>query len=802
MPKRLINFILIIFFVFCSAEAFAAQTLIRAIYTDNGNQDGSYLSTPKNDEIYLPNKANPANYRIHSNYSKNTDACASCHATHTAVGNSLLQWYDNYQTCMACHDGTVTTTYNVETGVIPNSMQSTSGGAFGNGNEDSLSFHNVTGGVLIGSAPGNKSGLGNRNNKSMGCESCHSPHGLGGNARLLNPDPNGVQSVQSVYYINYPLQEIGVTYINTNTVDKVIYAAYPKDANGDFITTGEPLYMLNGYPYKVDISINGEVNNENYTINNSAGYTKVYIYVSYINGGAVQASFTPSLRVRMNISNFLGVGGPEKEVYRDGLTTFCSACHGDYMDMSVGGEVYRHPVDKSIYSDTSNLTINPKLSIDTNSDLWKNIFQHKLESNGSITCLTCHYAHGTSSDFWVKNAGYTPELAKETEGSSALKTLPNGDLCNVCHNTQGYNVGTTHSEQPYATNADKFTQSFGISSYVGNNFTSCDGSGSGTNVVKCHTPIVNDWSTTLHRNSLEKKSATNDPIINGAKLDFSTENGAGISINDVVYVIGSKWTQRYVYLKNNKLAVAQNEYNPSNGWQVKPSEDDFIIKCAGCHVTGLNTNTGTWTDNGIACEACHGSAGNHVIVPNSDNITNPRYLSASDQTDICAQCHTLGFNKSDSTYPYPIGYMPNAKMLRDSVTRSSYVLNNFFTAFSPADLSSQGNFYSENILSSTQDSVYAGQEFNDFVQSKHYKSNIISCTTCHSSHVANYKGQMLKTTFEQTCYPCHGTSFDINAVMPKRAAITDNPADNLRVHTFDKQHSTGDPVNGAVKLIH
>ena len=76
-----------------ATSAMAAQVL----------QGGSYLSTAKTFtadgvtnypyEIYLPNETNPASYRIHSNYAKNTDACASCHATHTAVGDSLLQWY-------------------------------------------------------------------------------------------------------------------------------------------------------------------------------------------------------------------------------------------------------------------------------------------------------------------------------------------------------------------------------------------------------------------------------------------------------------------------------------------------------------------------------------------------------------------------------------------------------------------------------------------------------------------------------------------------------------------------------------
>ncbi len=163
-------------------------------------------------EIYLPNEQRPDKYRIHSNYSKNTDACASCHATHTAVGKSLLQWYTVYDTCMACHDGTVTTTYNVEDGKIRNSDQPAFGGMFGTGQEEFVSNHNVTGALEIAAAPGGSSVANdiyivgqNQEEKyqktqwasEFGCESCHSPHGQGGNARILNADPNFVKTAEA-----------------------------------------------------------------------------------------------------------------------------------------------------------------------------------------------------------------------------------------------------------------------------------------------------------------------------------------------------------------------------------------------------------------------------------------------------------------------------------------------------------------------------------------------------------------------------------------------------------------------------
>ena len=59
------------------------------------------------------------NQKIHSSYSKTSDACASCHTVHNSVDSSqgaLLQWEDPQTACWACHDGTVASTYDVVTG--------------------------------------------------------------------------------------------------------------------------------------------------------------------------------------------------------------------------------------------------------------------------------------------------------------------------------------------------------------------------------------------------------------------------------------------------------------------------------------------------------------------------------------------------------------------------------------------------------------------------------------------------------------------------------------------------------------
>ena len=53
--------------------------------------------------------------------------------------------------------------------------------------------------------------------------------------------------------------------------------------------------------------------------------------------------------------------------------------------------------------------------------------------------------------------------------------------------------------------------------------------------------------------------------------------------------------------------------------------------CTQCHVTGFNPDTGTWREDGVACEACHNPIpANH---PEQD-------MPVNKSTDLCRTCHT------------------------------------------------------------------------------------------------------------------------------------------------------------------
>jgi len=135
--------------------------------------------------------------RTHGEYQNNTNSCASCHQTHTGASDNLLFKSGVYETCTACHDGTLGF-YNVFTG--------STAGTFGGSHDGNASIHLATGLMEVKAAPGGNmqvatngtsgtDGLGEHTwTGEFTCSSCHAPHGSY-SSRLLHYNPNGIASV-------------------------------------------------------------------------------------------------------------------------------------------------------------------------------------------------------------------------------------------------------------------------------------------------------------------------------------------------------------------------------------------------------------------------------------------------------------------------------------------------------------------------------------------------------------------------------------------------------------------------------
>ena len=759
-------------------------------------------------EIYLPNEIDPGNYRTHSNYSKNTDACASCHATHTAVGSSLLQWFNAFDACMACHDGTVTTTYNVEEGFIgPSSVgRSTYGGMFGLGREDSLSNHNVTGGLAIAAAPGgsttaNAVKVGSHNEtqwvNEFGCESCHTPHGQGGNARILNPDPNFAQTAAA-----------SATGYNTSTKDG---SAYVVAAPAEKAVASGYYYFINGYPYSISVynlDDNSKLTaNTQYSLDSSAGYTKITL-IGLDPTAGIRVYGTPAMTVTMDIDNYLT--STEAVKHLSGMNNFCGACHTDYNTQTAANysagkfsgsgekltgtysEAYRHQVGFTTSAAAGLVT-----------------------EGGKMECLTCHVAHGTSKDYWQRTlvdaaikgpdgtTWATGDLA-EIAGSSALKRMPNMGTCEACHKkevgNQGYAVNSgTNSDQTSATSDYSNYNSVSYFAYSGdwsykptgtyrqfNALLNPDGTGffkdekyvGSAACSTCHKEYYEGWESRGHSKSFESvndiswyadqftrfngQSFTRQDHIEsgssagqlGASYTYSfTDNKLTYTVGSSTYQFGVNdinyiWMDHYVLQTVDaskgiykRVAVVDEEADGITAPKLKP----YLGRSTGTPTTPSNvswyanaTGTGNPADG---CLSCHSPKSVNENVGGNTSLAGVAQ-GTPDQTIGCEACHGPASRHVKS---------PSSANIFNPKTRLDFGQRVNF-----CESCHSGN---HEVIQNAPVSIVSTNTLS-FRDSSHFISGLAGCTDCHNVHnlIKDKDGnhQSLKAPSEQQlCASCH-----------------------------------------------
>lgn len=286
--------------------------------------------------------------------------------------------------------------------------------------------------------------------------------------------------------------------------------------------------------------------------------------------------------------------------------------------------------------------------------------------------------------------------------------------------------------------------------------------------AKCHSTQYKGWQETLHTRMVQDAKKPGVLVGDFTKSGQPFEIAQGLSKNDIVYTLGSKWKQRYIVKKDGAYRILPKEWIVATGewkdynvntWATKAWEDT----CITCHATGYNPASKTFVDNGTSCEACHGPGGNHVKTLKKADIINPARLSAKQQVDVCGSCHYRGENLADPKREDNLGFRPGdelAKFVKWTTSKPGEDTKDFW----PDGTSKRHH-----------------QQYQDFIQSKHYASGV-TCTTCHTPH-GLVGGKQLVADFDSLCAKCHGDKkFDIDKVMPKTAkSATPN---DIRSHLF------------------
>lgn len=391
----------------------------------NANQTG------KNEDVndgssYSDVIKNVGGQRTHGEYANDTNSCASCHQTHTASGRALLFKNGIYNTCTACHDGTLGF-YNVFT--------PSNAGTFG-GNPDkavgNASVHMATGVMTVSAAPGGNRTSTDANTwgKAFDCSSCHAPHGSYSD-RLLSYNPNGVANTPATDASGNPtggrlIQNATVAF-DSATGKYTAVGADGKAVAGPWIygyTYGKPKL------YYTQIRVKDASGNFTYKYSASQSWNDV-LNVNYRGGyftdpngvltgkslSDIQMDVAPAVIVKM-VENQIGTSPSGIKYYsvtgyQSGVNSFCAACHTDYNSNSAQSETgtfskaFRHKITQGLKAGM-------------------------IGEGTNMVCLTCHYAHGTDASI-QKDAQEKPVTSPDVNASSALKRYVNMSVCWKCH---------------------------------------------------------------------------------------------------------------------------------------------------------------------------------------------------------------------------------------------------------------------------------------------------------------------------------------------------------------------------------
>jgi predicted CXXCH cytochrome family protein len=269
---------------------------------------------------------------------------------------------------------------------------------------------------------------------------------------------------------------------------------------------------------------------------------------------------------------------------------------------------------------------------------------------------------------------------------------------------------------------------------------------------KCHAEIYAGWKKTPMANVVRDPREYPEAII----PDLATNTVAKFSKDQIAFVYGSVWKQRYF------TKVGDDYFPLSAQWDVvhkkwlpyfvKPGTDwwapfyppDNMQRptgptCDGCHSVGYDIKTKQVAEWNVGCERCHGPGSEHTAHGSRENILNPAKMDYVDASDTCVQCHSQGRPLTNPIegkyYDWPVGYRVGLQ-LRDFWQLEEHKLGETtFTHFP------DGTAHKNRM------------QGNDFVQSVMYRRGI-TCFSCHDVHGTENYAQLRKPA-DKLCLDCH-----------------------------------------------
>ncbi len=204
--------------------------------------------------------------------------------------------------------------------------------------------------------------------------------------------------------------------------------------------------------------------------------------------------------------------------------------------------------------------------------------------------------------------------------------------------------------------------------------------------------------------------------------------------------------------------------------------------CSQCHSVGTEpgilAELGRFetrsAELGIACEACHGPAEEHVRIYRSPvrrylrylaeirnpelpdpTIVNPEKLEPRRSVETCAQCHSFGEWRDQEAYGTSgVPFRPGARLQDErSVFRYTEDPNDplLWEMMGSDPLALAGNFWRDGTIR------VAGREYNGLLEDAHLEGSELTCLSCHSMHSYESADAQLDPELagNHSCTACH-----------------------------------------------
>jgi nitrate/TMAO reductase-like tetraheme cytochrome c subunit len=342
----------------------------------------------------------------------------------------------------------------------------------------------------------------------------------------------------------------------------------------------------------------------------------------------------------------------------------------------------------------------------------------------------------------------------------------------------------------------------------------------------CHQNEYKSWQASYHAKMVRPKDVAilKDVVAEWAKGGPTKVNltGKPATLADVVYVVGSNWKQRFL-VKNPEtgghLFLDKQWNRMTKKWENYGQANDWDTNCATCHATGYrltsydekNPKAQKWalSEMNIGCESCHGAGSAHTASRSKKDIYTFADKPKAEQTRVCGYCHIRLENEHFKTaqgnpsehMPHPVvgrSWHPSedwTKWYPEGMVVPGVQAEDKIDATYKGDLAGMFKLDDQSKSTGIYDAGKHHQQYQEYLQSKHYKGNLASCSDCHSSHA----GAKPMIVAKDTCKGCHDASYTVEKYMPG----TGQTAAGLfiKTHTFNKAQArppaltaSGDPV--------